>query len=78
MATQLPTMWRPENWLEYFGEVNRRLGGFTGREDEICEAGADAMHKADVDFIKSLGDDVLFLIKSRLKKEDYEAFFGKG
>jgi len=59
-------MWRPGNW--------EGAEGLGKKGAKIYEAGADAMHKADVNFIRLFHSEVYFLLQERMGTEEFEAW----
>lgn len=70
---------RPEGWKNPYlrDEDNPYLGiELEGDDkDDAYEAGADAMHKADLEFLGQF-PDLILTIKATMTKEEWLAFVG--
>jgi hypothetical protein len=68
--------WRPGNWKKkaypYQGIPVHKAGAIA-RWEEAHEIGADAMHKADVDFLRIFYPSLYFQIQASMTKEQFEA-----
>jgi len=65
--------WRPGNW-DKIKPTSPYLDWGGESFNEGAEAGADAMHKADVDFIRIFYPETYFRIQASMPKEQFEAW----
>ncbi|GAI87290.1 unnamed protein product [marine sediment metagenome] len=72
-------MWRPKNWnaieiAKPLKEAEPSARWVSQLDVNLVEAGADAMHKADVDFIRIFHPEAYFRIQASMTKEQFEAW----
>lgn len=63
---------RPKEWY-----LQRPVRYGTQAEKDIFEAGADAMHKADLEFLREF-PDLVRVMQAHMTKQQWLEFVGKG
>ena len=68
--------WRPGNWEEKVEKAEEEDPTLFGpcESRKIFEAGADAMHKADVELLRIFYPECYFHLQASLTKEQFEAW----
>lgn len=66
--------WRPRDWPQILEKIDKEHSLDRFRDKDLVEAGADAMHQADIEFIRLLHPGAYQQIKFSMNVEEWAAW----